>query len=81
MGGGRLPVGESGGRDIGSRSAIGVSRDERFSTQNLWYMRKFYKEYPADEKLQPLVGEIASGSRRPASRIRKLSRRSTRPMN
>lgn len=29
-----------------------------FSVQNLWYMRKFYKEYHADEKLQPLVGEI-----------------------
>jgi predicted nuclease of restriction endonuclease-like (RecB) superfamily len=29
-----------------------------FSAQNLWYMRKFYKEYHADEKLQPLVGEI-----------------------
>jgi predicted nuclease of restriction endonuclease-like (RecB) superfamily len=29
-----------------------------FSVQNLWYMRKFYKEYHGDEKLQPLVGEI-----------------------
>jgi predicted nuclease of restriction endonuclease-like (RecB) superfamily len=29
-----------------------------FSAQNLWYMRKFYKEYHANEKLQPLVGEI-----------------------
>lgn len=30
-----------------------------FSTQNLWYMRQFYSEYHADERLQPLVGEIA----------------------
>jgi predicted nuclease of restriction endonuclease-like (RecB) superfamily len=29
-----------------------------FSTQNLWYMRQFYQEYRALEKLQPLVGEI-----------------------
>ena len=30
-----------------------------FSVQNLWYMRQFYVEYHADERLQPLVGEIA----------------------
>ena len=30
-----------------------------FSVQNLWYMRQFYAEYHADERLQPLVGEIA----------------------
>lgn len=30
-----------------------------FSMQNLWYMRQFYQEYCADEKLQPLVGEIS----------------------
>jgi predicted nuclease of restriction endonuclease-like (RecB) superfamily len=30
-----------------------------FSVQNLWYMRKFYKEYYQDTKLQPLIGEIA----------------------
>ena len=29
-----------------------------FSVQNLWYMRQFYHEYRAAEKLQPLVGEI-----------------------
>ncbi len=29
-----------------------------FSVQNLWYMRKFYKEYHQDKKLQPLIGEI-----------------------
>lgn len=29
-----------------------------FSVQNLWYMRKFYKEYYQDVKLQPLIGEI-----------------------
>ena len=29
-----------------------------FSVQNLWYMRQFYTEYHADERLQPLVGEI-----------------------
>jgi len=30
-----------------------------FSVQNLWYMRQFYLEYYENEKLQPLVGEIA----------------------
>ncbi len=30
-----------------------------FSVQNLWYMRQFYQEYHAHQKLQPLVGEIA----------------------
>ncbi|WP_370262309.1 DUF1016 N-terminal domain-containing protein [Limnobacter sp.] len=30
-----------------------------FSVQNLWYMRQFYSECHADERLQPLVGEIA----------------------
>ncbi len=30
-----------------------------FSVQNLWYMRQFYVEYNGDERLQPLVGEIA----------------------
>lgn len=30
-----------------------------FSVQNLWYMRQFYREYHGNEKLQPLVGEIA----------------------
>lgn len=30
-----------------------------FSTQNLWYMRQFYEGYSGNEKLQPLVGEIA----------------------
>jgi len=30
-----------------------------FSVQNLWYMRQFYEEYHGNEKLQPLVGEIA----------------------
>ena len=30
-----------------------------FSTQNLWYMRQFYVEYHAEERLQPLVGEIS----------------------
>jgi len=29
-----------------------------YSTQNLWYMRQFYKEYANCTKLQPLVGEI-----------------------
>jgi hypothetical protein len=29
-----------------------------FSTQNLWYMRQFYLEYHAKEKLQPVVGKI-----------------------
>jgi len=30
-----------------------------FSVQNLWYMRQFYSEYYDNERLQPLVGEIA----------------------
>jgi predicted nuclease of restriction endonuclease-like (RecB) superfamily len=30
-----------------------------FSAQNLWYMRQFFEEYHGNEKLQPLVGEIA----------------------
>ncbi len=30
-----------------------------YSVQNLWYMRQFYLEYKANEKLQPLVGEIS----------------------
>lgn len=30
-----------------------------FSVQNLWYMRQFYMEYSGNERLQPLVGEIA----------------------
>jgi predicted nuclease of restriction endonuclease-like (RecB) superfamily len=30
-----------------------------FSVQNLWYMRQFYSEYHNNERLQPLVGEIA----------------------
>lgn len=30
-----------------------------FSVQNLWYMRQFHMEYRGDERLQPLVGEIA----------------------
>jgi predicted nuclease of restriction endonuclease-like (RecB) superfamily len=30
-----------------------------FSVQNLWYMRQFFMEYREDERLQPLVGDIA----------------------
>jgi len=30
-----------------------------FSVQNVWYMRQFYLAYHADQKLQPLVGEIS----------------------
>ncbi len=30
-----------------------------FSTQNLWYMRNFYREYSALPNLQPLVGEVS----------------------
>lgn len=29
-----------------------------FSSQNMWRMRKFYKEYKDNEKLAPLVREI-----------------------
>lgn len=31
---------------------------EGLSSRNLWLMRKFYKEYEGDKKLQPLVAEI-----------------------
>ena len=30
-----------------------------YSVQNLWYMRKFYREYKDAPNLQPLAGEIA----------------------
>jgi len=30
-----------------------------YSVQNLWYIRQFYSEYRDQEKLQPLVGDIA----------------------
>lgn len=30
-----------------------------FSVQNLWYMRKFYREYREHPNLQPLAGEIS----------------------
>jgi len=30
-----------------------------FSVQNLWYMSQFFREYDGQERLQPLVGEIA----------------------
>lgn len=30
-----------------------------FSVQNLWYMRKFYREYKALPNLQPMAGEIS----------------------
>lgn len=30
-----------------------------FSDQNVWYMRQFFLAYRADEKLQPLVGEVS----------------------
>ncbi len=32
-----------------------------YSTQNLWYMRQFYREYQHDTNLQQLVGEIPWG--------------------
>ena len=38
---------------------IAFPNTKGFSVQNLWYMRQFYSEYCNDEKLQPLVGEIA----------------------
>ncbi len=30
-----------------------------YSVQNLWYMSQFFREYNGQERLQPLVGEIA----------------------
>ena len=42
-------------RDL--RAEFGVKSG--FSVQNLWYMRKFYREYKDFPILQPLAGEIA----------------------
>ena len=33
--------------------------DVRGAAQNLWYIRQFYSEYHNNERLQPLVGEVA----------------------
>ncbi|MCL1989527.1 MAG: DUF1016 N-terminal domain-containing protein [Defluviitaleaceae bacterium] len=30
-----------------------------FTARNLWFMRQFYVEYSADEKLKPMVSEIS----------------------
>jgi predicted nuclease of restriction endonuclease-like (RecB) superfamily len=30
-----------------------------FSVQNLWYMRKFYKQYRAEEKVRRAAGELS----------------------
>lgn len=53
----------SWGKSIVQQLANDLQREfpgaKGFSVQNLWYMRQFYLEYHSDEKLQPLVGEIA----------------------
>lgn len=51
------------GKSVVERLAVDLQQEfpgiRGFSVQNLWYMRQFYLEYHAYERLQPLVGEIA----------------------
>jgi predicted nuclease of restriction endonuclease-like (RecB) superfamily len=64
---GRMIVGRQEAAGWGKAVVARLSEDLKrefpgvagFSVQNLWYMRQFYAEYHADERLQPLVGEIA----------------------
>ena len=64
---GRMIVGrqavEGWGKAVVKRLSADLQREfpgvGGFSVQNLWYMRQFYCEYHGNEKLQPLVGEIA----------------------
>ena len=54
---------EGWGKSVVERLSTDLRRDfpgvRGYSAQNLWYMRQFYSEYRRDERLQPLVGEIA----------------------
>ena len=54
---------EGWGKSIVERLSADLRREfpgvGGFSVQNLWYMRQFYSEYHGNERLQPLVGEIA----------------------
>lgn len=64
---GRMIVERQDAEGWGKSVVVRLSADLRqdfpgvggFSVQNLWYMRQFYSEYHGDERLQPLVGEIA----------------------
>ncbi len=54
---------EGWGKSVVKRLAADLRQEfpgvSGFSVQNLWYMRQFYSEYHDNERLQPLVGEIA----------------------
>ena len=56
-------AGETWGQSVVQRLAADLQAEfpgiAGFSTQNLWYMRQFYTEYHAEQRLQPLVGEIS----------------------
>jgi predicted nuclease of restriction endonuclease-like (RecB) superfamily len=56
-------AGETWGKAVVQRLAVDLQYEfpgiRGFSAQNLWYMRQFYVEYNGNERLQPLVGEIA----------------------
>jgi predicted nuclease of restriction endonuclease-like (RecB) superfamily len=64
---GRMIVERQGGESWGKAVVQNLAADLQaefpgisgFSAQNLWYMRQFYLEYHAEERLQPLVGEIS----------------------
>ena len=55
--------GSTWGRSVVERLAGDLQKEfpgvKGFSTQNLWYMRQFYRAYNGNKKLQPLVGEIS----------------------
>lgn len=55
--------GETWGRSVVLRLAEDLRKEfpnvSGFSAQNLWRMRQFHKEYSSNEKLSPLVREIA----------------------
>ena len=59
----RQADGTSWGKAIVERLAADLRAEfpgiQGFSSQNLWYMRRFYLAYHGHEKLQPLVGKIS----------------------
>jgi predicted nuclease of restriction endonuclease-like (RecB) superfamily len=63
---GRMIVGrqdkQGWGKSVVQNLAVDLQKEfpgaRGYSTQNLWYMRQFYKEYANSKNLQPLVGEI-----------------------
>lgn len=56
-------AGGSWGKSVVEKLAADLQKEfpgiKGFSVQNVWYMRQFYLNYHASEKLQPLVGEIS----------------------